>query len=411
MIGERMFRKKTRSYGVSILVGRVCIFGSLLLGALFVWSTQLDAGRVVARSEDSRGWSVEMLSPAYQLDRVYMSMQGPRSNQAKIQLSPAAAPDDTLWLTGVETKIVDAKSLKPISNEFFCHSNLTLNPDTTTPQQHNGSFDRRTHTDWRLFTLVPGRMTVQLPEGFGLPVKNSTLLDYYTMALNQNAGQPDRSVRMHTQITYRHNLPGERAVRPLFRRALYVYQQHSEESGADAVSDESEGQHLGELCAEGCPIDQRGRTPSRFGDALASHPGATCCVSNASTVGVVPQFGEENTVHWMVPPGSHEYHTEVTEQMQLPFDTTSHYVTGHLHPFGKALRLVDLKTGEVVFEITARSYNNLLGVEWMSELRSPEGVPIHRGRRYELIAEYENTLDRPIDAMGILYLYALDEAP
>ncbi len=96
MIGERMFRKKTRSYGVSILVGRVCIFGSLLLGALFVWSTQLDAGRVVARSEDSRGWSVEMLSPAYQLDRVYMSMQGPRSNQAKIQLSLAAAPDDTL---------------------------------------------------------------------------------------------------------------------------------------------------------------------------------------------------------------------------------------------------------------------------------------------------------------------------
>ena len=113
----------------------------------------------------------------------------------------------------------------------------------------------------------------------------------------------------------------------------------------------------------------------------------------------------------MVPPGSHEYHTEVTEQMQLPFDTTSHYVTGHLHPFGKALRLVDLETGEVVFEITARSYNHLLGVEWMSELRSPAGVPIHRGRRYELIAEYENTLDRPIDAMGSLYLYAWDEAP
>ena len=43
--------------------------------------------------------------------------------------------------------------------------------------------------------------------------------------------------------------------------------------------------------------------------------------------------------------------------------------TGHM----RIVRM-NLETGEVFFEITARSYNNLLCVEWMSELRSPAGV-------------------------------------
>lgn len=432
----------SRSYRI---VAGVSLSLLLCLAGLFAGMMHSGTGQVVARSEDSRGGTVELQSPIYPLDQVYMSMQGPRSNQPMIQLSSTAEPEETLWLTGVETNVIDATSLEPISNEFFCHSNLTLNPETTNPDHHNVSFETPTHADWRFFTLVPGRMTIQLPKGFGLPVKNLSLLDYYTMALNQNAGLPDRNVRMHTRLSYRRSTSELEKVQPLFRRALYVYQQHKvaeddgsaaeapihEHDGADqtlhALFDEydaaplpldtalggnhSLGAHQGELCAETSSVDQRSCTPSRFGGALDSHPGATCCVFNASVDGIMPQFGDENTAHWMVPPGHHQYRTEVTEQMQLPFDTTAHYVTGHLHPFGTSLRLIDLETDEVVFEIAARSLSDRLGVEWMSELKSYEGVPIHRGRRYELIAEYNNTLDQPIDAMGILYVYALDQAP
>ncbi len=111
----------------------------------------------------------------------------------------------------------------------------------------------------------------------------------------------------------------------------------------------------------------------------------------------------------MVPPGHHRYRCEVTEQMLLPFDTTAHYVTGHLHHMGTSLRLVDMDTQETVFEITAESRKDKLGIVEMSEIHSVEGIPIEKEKRYELIADYHNQADSAIDAMAILYIYLLDE--
>ncbi len=75
-----------------------------------------------------------------------------------------------------------------LSDEFFCHSNLTFCPQSTTPEDHNAAFEQPKHMEWRLFTLVPGRMQVNLPSGFGIPIKGATQVDYFTMALNQNPG-------------------------------------------------------------------------------------------------------------------------------------------------------------------------------------------------------------------------------
>lgn len=365
---------------------------------------------IVNRAESSIGGEVELLTPPYTLDEVYLSMRGPRSNQPRIRLSERSRKkEETLWITGIETGVVDAHSLEPISNEYFCHSNLTLNPDTSSPEIHNANFKNTTHADWRLFTLVPGRISVFLPEGFGVPIKSRTLLDYFTMALNQNAGEPNREIRMRSKLSYTRVSRNEVPPKPLFRRALYVYQQHSTELGYSFDLVPHYAEHLGEICAEHCRSDQRGNSPSAFSSDLDNHPGSTCCVVNASIDGIVSQFGEENTVHWMVPPGFHQYRTEVTEQLELPFDSTAHYVTGHLHPFGKALRLVDLESGDTVFDISAKSFRDRLGVEWISEIKSSSGIPLSRDRRYELIAEYDNPMDSSIDAMAILYVYLLDQ--
>lgn len=383
----------------------------LLVACVAVWAMNLDTGRILERRESADGSGVvSLLSTAYRLDRVYMSMTGPHGNHAQIQLSDAAAGDETLWVTSVESDMVDADSLAAVSNEFFCHANLTLNPETTDPERHNASLDSPGHADWRLFTLIPGRMSMRLPAGFGLPIKNATLLDYFTMALQQNPG-PERDVRMQTRIAYQRSVAGQPPPRALFRRALYVYQQYTDKKVVAAELPNIDPAHLGEFCAENCPVNQQVMGGNQFGEDLSRHPGASCCVPNASVDGVVSQFGLENTTHWIVPPGRHQYRSEVTPQLRLPFDTTVHYVTGHLHPLGKSLRLVDLETGETVFEITSRSFEDRLGVDWMSEWDSTEGVPIHAGRRYALIAEYDNTLDHAIDAMGIMYLYALDEPP
>lgn len=383
-----------------------------------VWWPGRPRHQVLGRSVAGNRLEVEILSRPYKLDRVYRSMQGPYGNQAAIRL----ADDATVWLTGVETQVVDEDGIEPVSNEFFCHSNLTLSPSTTSPAEHNAGFARPTHADWRLFTLVPGRMSIELPEGFGVPIKNGTRVDYLTMSLNLNPDAPHRTVRMRTRVTVQ--LPGA-PLRPLFRRALYVYQQHApsmdvtsgllasmETAATEYPSLKSDG-HPGELCAENCSTSQLARSPSWLAELGAGqtgvHPGLTCCVENASEAGILRQFGPDHTIHWMVPPGRHVYRSEVTEQMQLPFATTAHYVTGHLHPFGTSLRLVDMASGAVVAEVHGRSFADRLGVAEMSQIKSQDGIALDPERRYELIAEYDNPLEEPIDAMAILYVYALDE--
>jgi hypothetical protein len=315
---------------------------------------------------------------------------------------------------------------------------VTICPESSSPEKHNKSFATPAHANWRFFTLVPGRTSVHLPPGFGVPVKNGTLLDNFTMTLNQNAGHPVRDVQIKTRIWYRLDgsgaAPAPRVVaatlatssapakvdtaaslRPLFRRALYVYQQHAPTATQAAAQSTSASVHQGELCGEACKGNQKGKQLSTFvvtdKKNLDAHPGASCCVENATQDGIMQQFGAENTIHWMVPPGAHRYRTEVSRQMELPFDTTAHYVTGHLHPFGTSLTLVDMETGKSVLAIEGRSFKDRLGVEHISEIASQKGVRLHKGHRYELIAEYENTTQQPIDAMAIMYLYALDVPP
>ena len=354
--------------------------------AWFAVQAVLDKPKVLARGQSDGGNYVDIQSTTYVLDQVYLSMQGPRGNQARLSLDLEARPQDTLWLTGLKTINVDADTGTQISDEFFCHSNLTFCPQSTTPEDHNAAFEKSKHMEWRLFTLVPGRMELNLPSGFGIPIKGATQFDYFTMALNQNAG-PERSTRMRTRLCYRLGHESGR-LRPLFRRGLYVYQQHTQSNDGFHQTIERHP-HEGEHCAESCELDLVSETASTFeavqtGTALDQHPGATCCVVNASNDGVTEQFGADNTVHWMVPPGKHQYRTNVTKQMQLPFDTTVHYVTGHLHPFGHSLSMVDLDSGETVFEITAENYADRKGVKRMSEIQSSEGVPIRRDGRYEL---------------------------
>ncbi|MGB6045662.1 MAG: hypothetical protein WBF93_21080, partial [Pirellulales bacterium] len=309
-----------------------------IVAVLLVWIATKTGGqhqdnRILNRLADGGQFTDEILSSPYNLDRVYKSMMGPRSNHGGIRLVDNLPDDETLWLTGIRTQVVDADKLEPISNEFFCHSNLTLNPETTSPDEHNQAFGNTTQADWRLFTLIPGRLSIQLPAGFGVPIKNGTLVDYYSMTLNQNPGTPNRKIRVRTQISGRYGAEAAEAIRPLYRRALYVYQQHvpTEQQAAVKIPGGHATEHQGALCAEDCKKQQIGQTASWSGQKPKGdapvHPGATCCVANASKDGVVGKFGEHNTVHWMVPPGEHMYRTEVTQQMQLPMDTSVHYVT------------------------------------------------------------------------------------
>ena len=323
-----------------------------------------------------------LVSDAYRLDKIYRSMQGPMSIASGIHL--AAADNNKCpvqWITGMKTEVVDAANQAPVSQEFFCHSNLTFAEHAGTPEQYNRELGGKTHLDWRLFTLVPGRLSIQLPPGFGVPVPADAPLDYVTMSLNLNKRKEVVNVRMRTKLeTIAGDEPGA-PTKALFRRALYVLDSHGVSSDM-ACTMKSATEHVGAACAE---------------------------MSNVMPVGLTEKSGEHLMNHWIVPPGRHVYKTEITNQLNLPFDTTVHYATIHVHPFARAMELRDLTTGKTVFSLKSQDWPDRIGVAHVEEFKSTDGVQIFRNHRYELTAEYDNTSGTTTDAMAILYLYLLEK--
>jgi len=338
----------------------------------------------LARRDPVQKAMLTLVSDPYRLDKIYRSMEGPMSVQSRIHLSTGEACP-VQWITGLETQVVDATEQKPISQEFFCHSNLTLAQHGSTPRQYNQRFGGKTHLDWRLFTLVPGRLSIELPQGFGVPVPSDVPLDYLTMSLNLNARNQGVNVRIRTKVhTIAADQPGA-PTKALFRRALYVLQPDRESAGmGPACMANAKTQHVGAGCAEPSKVNlPQGATAEKSRDDLTSH--------------------------WIVPTGHHFYTTEITPQLNLPFDTTIHYATIHVHPFARGIELCDLTTNATILHLNSQDWSDRVGVAHVGEFKSIEGIPISRNHRYELTAEYDNTSGSRTDAMAILYLYLLEK--
>ncbi len=310
-------------------------------------------------------------------------MEGPYSVQSDIPVANRKT-SSLEWVTGLETEVEDVDTARPISQEFFCHSNLTFAEHGEKPAELNQRFGGKTHLDWRLFTLVPGRLSIELPAGFGMLVPADASLDYFTMSLNMNPRNEPVDVRLRTKVhTVALDAPGA-PTKALFRRALYVLQPQDQAAHMGATANGREPQHVGAGCADSCKM-------------------------NSSAVGAVGASGQGQTPHWMVPPGPHLYRTEITSQLGLPFDTTIHYATIHVHPFARYLELRDLTSGATIFRLNSQDWSDRLGVAHVDELKSIEGIPLHRNHRYEVTAEYENTTGVKTDAMAIMYLYLLEK--
>ena len=321
-----------------------------------------------------------LMSDPYRLDRIYRSMEGPWSVQSGFQLA-TAKKSGVQWITGLDAQVVDATEETPVSQEFFCHSNLTFAEHGAPPEHYNEELGGKTHLDWRLFTLVPGRLSIEFPHGFGVPVPSDAPLDYVTMSLNLNVKNQGTNVRFRTNV---HTIPADQPDAPtkaLFRRALYVMQPHSASvHGGHACMAKPGAEHIGAGCGE-------------FSKANLPDGSAP----------------DQPTNHWVVPPGRHTYKTEITPQLNLPFDTTIHYATIHVHPFARAMELRDLTTGRTILRLNSKDWPDRVGVAHVDEFKSVPGIPISRDHRYEVAVEYDNTSGSETDAMAIFYLYLLEK--
>jgi hypothetical protein len=319
------------------------------------------------------GRSRELLSPTYTVDRKYRSMEGPQSTQ-QVRLDESPLPE-LLWITGYRAVMVGADGAAPMSQEFMCHSNLDIEM-----KSHRRLFGWRKFPSNRLFTLSQGQFEIRFPDGFGIPVLSTEPLSLTTQVLNHNLEGQTFQVRHKVAIDYVRDADAPRPMKPLYMSAANGLVLVEGESGHYGVESPSEEEH-GSGCLTGKPA--MGRI-------------------------VDDKFGRKFSGHWVVPPGRQENRTLVTEWLNLPFDTTIHYIAVHLHPFAESLELRDLTTGEVIFASRARGPEDRIGLDHVDYLSSAEGVPVYVDHQYELVSVYDNTSGVDQDSMAVMYVYLLD---
>lgn len=346
---------------------RICYQTLLMMGLCIV-------GPSLAEAQE-RVHTVEIFSPAFQMDREYRSMQGPSDEQ--VLLLSKNQPPELLWITGYRAVMIDSQSQTPMPQELMCHSSLSLIDAKRyrTPRQGDP------YPLYKLFTLSQGQISIQFPDGFGIPVMSDENFLLATQALNLNPQGNSLQVKHRVFIDFLRDRELQKPMKPLFLIPI-----------AGIVSLESPGTDW-----------QTRRTPS-------AGEGSQCLMAEAASAHIITDpRGRRFTGHWIVKPGRWVNHNRVTDRLGLLSDTTVHYICVHLHPFAESLELRDRTTGQIVFKSHARNFSDRIGLERVEHFSGPKGIPLHKDHEYELIMVYNNTSSSDQDAMAVMYLYLLDK--
>lgn len=325
----------------------------------------------VRNAADSREVDRELVSDPFVVDRIYRSMLGPVF--ARQEPLESAAQPELLWITGYAMSVVGADGRSPHSIEFECHSNLGW------PEEVPEGFRRPV---LRAFTLTQGQTDVRLPPGFGLPVLSNERVGAFSQVLNLSQPSGSRTVRHRLHVRYLRDRDLPEPPKALVVTHAFVM---ASLEGAPAVFN--------------------------VADPSSELAGATCQAGSLPP-GVQSFYVDKHerrfAGHWVVPPGRHEYRTLVTDQLQIPYDTTVHFVGVHVHPYSRSVELRDLTTGASVWKGVQESSRGRAGLDWIDYYSSEAGFPIYKDHQYELISVYENPGRERSDAMASMFLYYLD---
>ena len=318
--------------------------------------------------------SLEILSPIYKIDRIYKSMKGPQSQKSVSLLE--GEPAELLWITGYRAVMVGPDGDSTQSQEFMCHSNLNFDV-----KKHRKLFNWSKTASNRLFTLSQGQFSIDFPEGFGIPVFSDETYSLTTQVLNLNPQNRTHRVRHKVTIDFRRDRDLKEPMKALFMKSAQGLVLLEGLDGFYNIENPDTEKH-----GQGCLIGE-----------------------NASGNPREDSYGRIFTGHWIVKPGREVNHTLVTRWMNLPFDTTVHYIAVHLHPFAESLELRDLTTGESVFKSKVKAPSDRMGIESVDYFSSPNGIPLFKNHDYEIISVYNNTTSEDQDSMAVMFLYLLDK--
>jgi hypothetical protein len=312
-------------------------------------------------------------SDAFTIDTTWASMQGPY-RVMNVTLADSIT-HEIVWVVGYEAAIVDADSKAPKSSEFMCHSNVDLDM-----ARHRQIFGWEKYPSRRLFTLSEGQTEVNLPSGFGIPLRSDEPLSVTAQVLNHSyRGAPIR-VRQRVTVHFIRDASLEKPLVPLYQRGINTLVRLDGPPGAynTDVDDAAMHEHAD---AEGMAADQQ---------PYHDHEGRTFAG------------------HWVVKPGREVRTTPINGWLAMQQDLKVHYVSVHLHPFAESLQLRDATTGKTVLASKAENRPERIGLARVEQIASTEGITLHKDHQYELVSAYNNTSGRDRTAMAVMYLYVED---
>ena len=259
----------------------------------------------------------------------------------------------------------------------MCHSNLDIDLE-----RHSKLFRWDKKVSTRLFSVSPGVGYVKLPEGFGIPLMSDETIFLTSQVLNHNIDKANFQVRQQMDVEYVRDVDLKTPMKPLYMQSL---ESMALVEGSEAYYDVAHPDK--EKHGPGCMMGETASPQSNIQDP----------------------FGRIFTGHWIVKPGRQVNHTLVTKLLALPFDTTVHYMTVHVHPFAESIELKDLTNGEVIFHSNVVNFKDRIGIESVDSFSIKEGKPLYKDHEYELVSVYNNTSGTDQDAMAVAFLYLLDK--
>jgi hypothetical protein len=337
------------------------VIATVLSGLWLGCSPTDEAGAVVHTTESD--------TDTYDIDRIYRSMRGP--TDTKFVTIGEPGEDEPVWITGLGVEPLEPSGTHELEDgdQFICHVNVSHQDRNVWAQEMAKRQQQGRSVPFNWFTLVQGHYSIDFPEGFGLPAHTGQVFRVFSMAQNQDQDRKPFGMRIRSSLRYVYDRDLARPMTPLNKFSWDV------------------------------------RVAAPFFDGEKEIPHDESC-ANDETHG-----SDEAVLHFAVPPGRHVYRSTVNAAGKLPFDTTAHYISAHLHVYGESLELIDKTAGKSLFISRATNNARHTGIADMPHFSSVEGIPIYRNHEYELVATYDNTSGRVTDAMAVVYVYYRDEPP
>ncbi len=313
-------------------------------------------------------------SDTFSVKNKHMHMMGPLQNKFFYFENPAKP--EIIWIQSFKTEVA-VDNVKVSNTHLMCHNTIEKNKKNKkkTPKL----FEK---TDgWFIGVSSSNHMETQFPKGFAVPLSTGDQFFVNSQVANHEELKVPKQVKYKTHIAYSKDRETKTTLRPLYRRTLM------------ALTPRYEGY---------CDFGKKGlRSPTSKSQcsrqkAMMRHGGYHDSVD---------KHGQVFSSHWMAKPGKTVNRTLVTDALNIPVDTKIHYISAHIHKGVKSIKLIDLTDNKTIYENKVSSKD---GHDYTEVYSSSEGIKLLRDHEYQMVTLVENTKNKNIDIMAMLYVYMED---